>query len=136
MKSHHLSNVTFAKITKIESLSHHLLDYANYYLNPYCFNIVFQYKHHILSNIRYPSQVRSFFICFYFVLNLTTKVRTFTYDWASPTGKSSSNVRRTILLRFVWLQRTLRGPWGSRSFATSLETRYSFSFFTRTRTLA
>src|SRR3954467_7945800 len=39
-------------------------------------------------------QVVIFFICFYLVLNLTTSVRTFTYDWASPTGNSLRDSRR------------------------------------------
>src|SRR5436190_24199622 len=63
-------------------------------------------------------QVVIFFICFFLVLILTTKVRAFTYDWALPTGKSSRGSRQTgsyawfgckgLLVIFESLERLLR----------------------------
>src|SRR4051812_24282837 len=34
-------------------------------------------------------------MCFYLILNLTTRDGIFTYEWASPTGNSSREDRRT-----------------------------------------
>src|SRR3954467_15051962 len=63
-------------------------------------------------------QVVVFSICFFLVLILTTKVQAFTYDWASPTGKSSRGSRRTgsyalfgckgLLVFFESLERLVR----------------------------
>src|SRR3954471_809143 len=45
--------------------------------------------------ITFLMQVIVFSMYFYFVLNVTTKDGIFTYDWASPTGSSSREDRRT-----------------------------------------
>src|SRR4051812_17592210 len=45
--------------------------------------------------ITYLMQVIVFSMYFYLVLTLTTKDGIFTYDWASPTGNSSREDRRT-----------------------------------------
>src|SRR3954469_23475200 len=136
MKSHYLCILVFLNSSKIKSFSY--IQPVTMFLT--CFfmiPIVFLLIIFVLTFlIIFLVQVIIFFICFYLVLNLTTKVRTFTYDWASSTGKTSSNVCRTILLRFVWLQRTFRGLRTLDRFATGLETSYSSFFSTQTQAFA
>ena len=49
----------------------------------------------LFVSITFLMQVIVFSMYFYLVLNLTTKDGIFTYDWASPTGNSSREDRRT-----------------------------------------
>src|SRR4051812_12359916 len=101
-KSYHLSSTTFAKITKIESLSHHLLDYANYYLNPYCFNIVFQYNIIFHLSIIISDQDNAFFHDLGLLLILSLKIEPLpTIGPYQPVNPHVVDVERAPMLRLV-----------------------------------
>src|SRR3954469_14741370 len=92
MKSHYLCILVFLNSSKIKSFSYIqpvTMFLTCFFMIPIVFLlIIFVLTFLIILLV----QVVIFFICFYLVLNLTTKVRIFTYDWASPAGKTLSNV--------------------------------------------
>ena len=116
MKSHYLCILTLLNSSKIKSFSNiqHVITFLTCFFK---IPIIFFFHNHC-PNFLIIDQVVIFFICFFLVLILTTKVQAFTYDWASPTGKSSRSIRRTgsyalfgckgLLVFFESLERLIR----------------------------
>ena len=81
-------------------------------------------------------QVIVFSMYFYLVLNLTTKDGIFTYDWASPTGNSSRDDRRTGSYAFfddnelLVVLGTLNDRYGlsDNSFLLLLQSKFNFAY--------
>ena len=118
MKSHYLCTLVFLHSSKIKSFSyiqHVTMFLTCFFMIPIVFLSIIVVLNFLIILL---VQVVIFFMCFYLVLNLTTKVRIFTYDWASPTGNSSRGSRRTgsyvlfgckgLLVIFESLERLIR----------------------------
>ena len=100
IKSHYLCILILLNSSKIKSFSniqHVIMFLTCFFMIPIVFlPIIIVLNFLVILLI----QVVIFLMCFYLVLNLTTKVRIFTYDWASPTGNSSCGDRRTV--SYAW----------------------------------